>query len=245
MSVAPTVLVVQHAACETLGTIERSLRSRELAARYIRVQEGEPVPTTLGEACGLIVLGGPMSVYEYDRLTHLMQEMRLIGSALATHRPVLGICLGSQLLAHVLGAKVRPGPRKEIGWHRIQLTEAAHDDPLWSGAPAEFAAFHWHGDVFDLPTGAMRLASSDLTACQAFRSGPSAYGVLFHPEVTESQIDAMAGSFPEELAEGGGDLAQLRRGADEHLPQLAAIGERFFGGWAQLAAEGVGPAAAR
>src|SRR5215510_10040489 len=104
MNAVPTVLVVQHVACETLGAIEPCLRSSGLEVRYIRVQERERVPASIGDACGLIVLGGPMSVYDYDRLTHLMQEMRLIGSALATHRPVLGICLDSQLLAHVLGA---------------------------------------------------------------------------------------------------------------------------------------------
>src|SRR5262249_38707080 len=161
MSVSPTVLVVQHVACETLGSIEPCLQEAGLTARYIRVQDGDKVPASLGEACGLIVLGGPMSVYDYGQLTHLMQEMRLIGSALAAHRPVLGICLGSQLLAHVLGGKVYPGRQKEIGWHCVKLTDAALLDPLWERAPADFQAFHWHGDIFDLPASAVPLASSE------------------------------------------------------------------------------------
>ena len=179
-----------------------------------------------------------MSVYESDRLPHLAQEMRLIESALADHRPVLGVCLGSQLLAQVLGSKVSAGPRTEIGWHRVRLNEPGQRDPLWAGAPAEFQGFHWHGDVFDVPRGCESLASSDQTACQAFRSGTSAYGVLFHMEVTESLLDGMAASFPDELAHAGGNIEQLHLGTKEHLPALASIGERFFGGWARLAARG-------
>jgi GMP synthase (glutamine-hydrolysing) len=232
-----TVLVVQHVACETLGTIEHALRAQRLTHRYVRIHEGDPIPSRANDSCGLIVLGGPMSVYESDRLPHLAQEMRLIESALADHRPVLGVCLGSQLLAQVLGSKVSAGPCKEIGWHRVRLNEPGQRDALWAGAPAEFHGFHWHGDVFDVPPGCESLASSDQTACQAFRSGTSAYGVLFHMEVTESLLDGMAASFPDELAHAGGNIEQLRLGAKEHLPALASIGERFFGGWARLAAQ--------
>jgi GMP synthase (glutamine-hydrolysing) len=230
--------VVQHVGCETLGTIEHALRAQRLTPRYVRVHEGDPIPSQVNDSCGLIVMGGPMSVYDSERLPHLVQEMRLIQSALAAHCPVLGVCLGSQLLAHVLGSKVSAGSRKEIGWHRVRLNEPGQRDPLWAGAPAEFRGFHWHGDVFDVPPGCESLASSDLTACQAFRSGTSAYGVLFHMEVTESLIDGMAASFPDELAHAGGDIEELRLGAKEHLPALSSISERFFGGWASLAACG-------
>jgi GMP synthase (glutamine-hydrolysing) len=233
-----TVLVVQHVASETLGTIEHALRAQRLTPRYVRVHEGDAIPSHGNDSCGLIVMGGPMSVYDSERLPHLVQEMRLIESALAALRPVLGVCLGSQLLAHVLGSEVSAGPRKEIGWHRVCLNASGQRDPLWAGAPAEFQGFHWHGDVFDVPPGCESLASSDQTACQVFRSGASAYGVLFHMEVTESLIDAMAASFPDELAHAGGSMEQLRLGAKEHLPALSSVGERFFGGWARLVARG-------
>jgi GMP synthase (glutamine-hydrolysing) len=233
-----TVLVVQHVACETLGTIEHALRAQRLAHRYVRVHAGDHIPLEGNDSCGLIVMGGPMSVYESERLPHLVQEMRLIESALADHLPVLGVCLGSQLLAQVLGSEVSAGPRKEIGWHRVRLTEPGQRDPLWAGAPAEFQGFHWHGDVFDVPPGCEALASSDQTACQAFRSGTSAYGVLFHMEVTESLIGSMAAGFRDELAHAGGNIEQLRLGAQEHLASLSSISERFFAGWARLGVRG-------
>jgi GMP synthase (glutamine-hydrolysing) len=230
-----SVIVLQHVACETLGTIERALSARGLTPRYVRIDAGEVVPRELGEAGGLIVMGGPMSVYERDRLLHLQEEMTLIQSALDAGRPVLGVCLGSQLLAQTLGGEVRPGERKELGWHRVRLTTAAQDDPLWHGAPAEFIGFHWHGDVYDLPPGAVPLAASDQTACQAFRWGRSAYGVLFHMEVDASLVDAMATTFADELAQTGSDLATIRSGAQQHLAALQSVGKRFFDRWAELA----------
>jgi GMP synthase (glutamine-hydrolysing) len=233
-----SVLVVQHVAFETLGTIEPALRAQGLTPRYLRVHEGDDIPSGGSDECGLVVMGGPMGVYDRGRLPHLTQELKLIEATLAAGRPVLGVCLGSQLLAAVLGGKVYPGPHKEIGWHRVRLSESARRDPLWAGAPASFQGFHWHGDVFDLPAGCQSLASSDRTACQAFRSGNSAYGILFHMEVTESILDGMAAGFGDELARVGGSPEQLRRGAQEHLPQLSSIGEGVFGGWAQLAAAG-------
>jgi GMP synthase (glutamine-hydrolysing) len=231
-----TVLVVQHVAFETLGTIEPALRRQGLAPRYLRVHEGDDIPLGCENACGLVVMGGPMGVYEGDRLPHLTHEMKLIEATLTAGRPVLGVCLGSQLLAAVLGGKVYAAPRKEIGWHRVRLSESARRDSLWAGAPAEFQGFHWHGDVFDLPNDCESLASSDLTACQAFRFGASAYGILFHPEVTESILDGMMNSFADELVRVGGSPEQIRRGAKEHLPQLSSIGGGVFGGWARLAA---------
>src|SRR5579872_3773375 len=123
-----TILVVQHVACETLGTIESALRTHGLSTRRICVHNGDAIPPALGDAAGLIVLGGPMSVNDYGRLPHLVEEMSLVQSALDLGRPVLGVCLGSQLLAHVLGAKVYPGSVKEIGWHQVTLSQDAKQD---------------------------------------------------------------------------------------------------------------------
>src|SRR5262249_22554762 len=139
-----------------------------LSARYVRSFAGKPVPQTLDDA-GLIVMGGPMGVYEADRYPFLRQEMALIERAVGDGKPVLGVCLGSQLLAAALGADVYKGPQKEIGWYPITLSEAGARDRLLAGVPRTFIGYSWHGDVFAVPPGATGLASSELTACQAFR----------------------------------------------------------------------------
>jgi GMP synthase (glutamine-hydrolysing) len=232
------IIVLQHVACETLGSIEDVLTRANLGHRYVRIHHGEQVPSEIGDAAGLVVMGGPMSVYDNDKLPHLNDEMRLVESALKAQRPILGICLGSQLLAHVLGAKVYPGKQKEIGWHEVSLTTAASDDPLLAAAPGRFPAFHWHGDVFDLPRSAMCLAKSHLTACQAFRHGHGAYGILFHMEVTRPGVRSMIDSFPHEVAEVGSSAEAILTDTTAHLGRLMEIGDRVFEGWAKMAAAG-------
>ncbi len=228
------IWVLQHTACETLGTIADALEAEALAWQYVRVFEGKPVPAEMGDAGGLIVMGGPMGVYEQDRYPHLKDELRLIEAALKAGTPVLGVCLGSQLLAAALGAAVRKGPRREIGWYPIRLSAAASEDRLWAGVPHEFMAMHWHGDVFDLPAGAVSLASSELTAHQAFRYGNSAYGLLFHLEMTEEMIAAMAAAFGDELREAGGDAALLTQQSVDDCARLEASAETIFSRWARL-----------
>jgi GMP synthase (glutamine-hydrolysing) len=230
----PEVIVLQHVACEHLGSIAEALASEQLQPRYVRVDLGESVPATLGDAAGLIVMGGPMSVYEQDRLPHLRDELRLLESALREDRPILGVCLGSQLLAAALGAKVYPGVRKEIGWYDVSLTPAATHDALWNAAPAIFPAFHWHGDQFDLPTDATWLASSAITPHQAFRYGSNAYGILFHMEVQTELVEAMLRSFADEVQACGGSEITIRSETTKYLPSLHTIGQTIYRRWAKL-----------
>jgi GMP synthase (glutamine-hydrolysing) len=231
------IWVLQHTACETLGTIADALEAEALAWQYVRVFEGKAVPGEIGDAGGLIVMGGPMGVYEQDRYPHLKHELQLIESALKAGKPILGVCLGSQLLAAALGAAVTKGSRKEIGWYPIRLTEAADNDRLWRGAPREFMAMHWHGDVFELPARAVSLASSALTALQAFRYGNSAYGILFHLEMTEEMIGEMAAAFGDELRQAGGDEPRLAAESAANCARLQTIGETVFSRWARLVHE--------
>ena len=197
----PRSIVLQHVACETPGLIGVELERGGVSLDFVRTFAGDPVPRDLGDAAGLLVMGGPMGVYETDRHPHLRDEIGLIERALAARIPVLGVCLGSQLLAAALGARVAPGPRKEIGWFPVTLTDEAADDPLWRGVAREFVGYHWHGDRFDLPDGAVPLASSALTPLQAYRHGPNAYGILFHMEVTVEIVAAMVETFAAEVAE--------------------------------------------
>ncbi len=229
-----TVLVLQHAACETLGTIGDALERAPVRIAHIRVFAGDPIPTHMGEAVGLILMGGPMGVYEQDRYPFLAEEMRLIERALAAGKPILGVCLGSQLLAAALGARVWKGPQKEIGWFPVMLTEAARADALFRDVPSSFIAYHWHGDVFDCPSGAISLARSALTECQAFRYGTNAYGLLFHLEVTEPIIAEMVRAFAEELREAGLSGEEIVRHAARHLPELERVGHGVFHAWTRL-----------
>ena len=228
------VLVLQHVAPETAGRIGDAVAAAGHRLRVVRSFAMEPVPKSLEAVSGLVVMGGPMGVYERDRFPYLRHELRLIEQALRSGRPVLGICLGSQLLAHALGADVRPGSAKEIGWHEITLQEEAATDLMLSDAPRAFTGFHWHGDVFDLPVGAVGLARSAQTAWQAFRYGQNAWGLLFHMEVTEPMVTAMVQAFPDELAEARLDGREIVARTATHLPTLERIGTRAFARWAEL-----------
>ena len=228
------VLLLQHIACETPGTIGDALAAAGIAVQHVRTFEGQPVPQEMGDAAGLIVMGGPMGVYDGPRYPFLTDEMRLIGQALRAERPVLGVCLGSQLLAATLGARVTKGKQKEIGWHPVALAEAAGRDALWTGLDSPVVAYHWHGDVFALPRDAVSLAASDLTAHQAFRYGRGAYGLLFHMEITGQMIGDMVAEFTDELRAAGIDGRAIVDKAADYLPPLQAIGALVFQRWAAL-----------
>lgn len=227
-------LIVQHVAAEPPGLIEEAVVAAGMTARTVRVFAAEPVPTDATGFRGLVVMGGPMGVADVGRLPHLRAEMTLIESALKHDIPVMGVCLGSQLLAAVLGSRVTPGPAKEIGWHPVTLLDGGQRDRLLTAAPPRFNAFHWHGDVFDLPPGAVALARSERTPLQAFRYGERAYGFLFHLEVTEAIVGQMVGAFPDELAEAGIDGDTLRGDSRTYLPELQPVARSVFSKWARL-----------
>lgn len=228
------VLVLQHTPPENLGTIADALGHRKIAHTYVRAFQEEPIPKDLDRYAGLVVMGGPMGVADRDRMPFLKQEILLIEQALKEKKPVLGICLGSQLLAHALGAPVRRGDKKEIGWHMVRLTEEGRADPLFNGVEPSFFAYHWHGDVFDLPGSAAPLASSEQTRHQVFRYGSNAYGFLCHLEVTENLVREMIRTFSGELQEEGIDAGWMMEKTEEHLPPLQRISQSVFGKWTGL-----------
>jgi GMP synthase (glutamine-hydrolysing) len=228
------ILVLQHHPGETLGVISEALQSAALAWQYVRSYAGQPVPANLKGAEGLIVMGGPQGVYEQDKYPYLRDEIALVRSAVSEGKPVLGICLGSQVIAAALGARVAPAAAREMGWYPVRLAAAARDDRLFSGVPEVFTACHWHGDIFDLPAGATALASSEMSACQAFRYGDNVYAILFHVEITEPILDGWVRGSAAELAREQIDSDAILADAGRRVSAMEPIAETIFGRWAAL-----------
>ncbi len=217
--------VFQHIECEDLGTFTQTFAARGVRVDYVRLFAGDGIPEDFGAASALVFLGGPMSVNDEARYAYLGAEKAIIRRALAANVPVLGVCLGAQLLAAAAGSRVFSGVRPEIGWEPISLTIDGRQDPMLSPLAHLAAVFHWHGETFDLPPGATRLAFSALTLNQAFRLGRWAYGLQFHLEVDASMIEAWVQAYPDDL---GLDLdaAARRISADtrSYMPALQAAG---------------------
>ena len=222
-------LVLRHIEHEHIGTLAQVLEGAGIAYRYLDVFRGDVVPETPADWSGLIVMGGPMGVYEADRYPFLREEQRLIRQATEAGLPVLGICLGSQLIAGALGARVYPGHKKEIGWYPVEVT--APQDAFTAGLPSRFMGFHWHGDTFDLPAGATRLFRSDLYENQGFRYGPNVCAIQFHLEINAAMV-------AEWLADGGcqRELAAvpevsaevIRQQTAQWIGELEKMGENVF-----------------
>ena len=224
------VLVVQHSPIEGPGLLAEVLAEREVAMTLVAADAELPA-SALADHGGLVVLGGPMGVYQREAYPRLGGEIELLATAVARGVPVLGICLGSQLLAAALGARVYRSGGMELGWHEVRLEPEASADPLLGGAPPRFAALHWHGDVFELPAGARALASSERTRHQAYAYGERAWGLLFHLETRPDDIRAMASAFPEDLVAGGQTLASLAASTALHAAEAAQLGRAVFHRW--------------
>jgi GMP synthase (glutamine-hydrolysing) len=177
-----SVLVLRHELFEHLGHFAPVLEEHRIEYRYHDL--GEPMPE--GKHDGLIIMGGPMSAN--DNLPGLKEELELIQRAVRDDVPMLGICLGSQLIAKALGARVYKNEELEIGWAPVWFTDAARDDALFGGMATPETFFHWHGETFDLPEGAEWLAYSEKCRHQAYRYGKRVYGIQFHPEITAEMI---------------------------------------------------------
>src|SRR2546426_3254977 len=200
----PRLLVLQHIGCEPLGLIEPALKERGMASRCVRRFAGEAIPKDLSSWDGLIALGGPMSANDGERLGFIADELRLLTKVLEAGMPALGICLGAQLIAKAAGAEVTAGEEKEIGWYPLTLTEEGKKDRLLAGLPDTFPVFQWHGETFDVPRGAVRLAGSERYSNQAFRLGEQVYGLQFHLETTAPMIIEWLDLYRDEHAKCGG-----------------------------------------
>ncbi|MGD0801969.1 MAG: glutamine amidotransferase [Terracidiphilus sp.] len=228
-------LVLSHVAFEDLGTLDAPLRERGFAIDNILAATAR-FPLPQADPCDLlIVLGGPIGVYDDQDYPFLKDEIACIRQRLAARQPILGICLGAQLIAAALGARVYPGLNgAEIGWSPLQ---AASTPP--AGLPRWFApllapglsVFHWHGDTFDLPTGALHLAGTKLYAHQAFALDDFALALQFHPEVTAAGLESWYVGHASELHHAGISASSLRASAQQHSAALENAARRFWGLW--------------
>jgi GMP synthase (glutamine-hydrolysing) len=201
----PRLLVFQHVAVEPLGTLDGLIRARGHRIRFHNFERHPDAQPDIDRYRGLIVLGGPMNVEDQHRRPHLKTELAAIERALEHGKPVLGICLGAQLLAHVLGAPVSRHREPEIGWYDLQLTDEGRGDAVLGAAGDLLPVFQWHSYTYALPHGAAHLASSATCEQQAFRWGTNAYGFQFHLEADAAVIERWLAlpSFRAELAAAG------------------------------------------
>ncbi len=228
------VLVFRHVPFEHLGRIAPALESQGVSFQYVDLYAAPDLPIDVEDAEGLVIMGGPMSAN--DDLPYIRRELELMERAAEAGKPVLGVCLGAQLIARALGARVYKNAVKEIGWFPVTWTEAAARDTLLGGLSGPETVFHWHGETFDLPEGAQRLAGSEACLNQAFRWGSGIYGFQFHLEVTPEMI---ADWVRQDL--NGCDVREL-----DHLPdpqrnaaRLDELSRLIFGRWGALLRAGL------
>ncbi|MBI1338782.1 glutamine amidotransferase [bacterium] len=225
-----SAIAIRHVGFEDLGAFAPALRAAGYQVHYWDTGEQElwtlePVKTDL-----LIVLGGPIGAYEDHAYPFLAEEIAILEQRLAANRPTLGICLGAQLIARAAGARVFPSGVKEIGFAPIRLTQAGQYSCLAPFA-VEPMTLHWHGDTFDLPAGAARLASTDLCENQAFAMGPNIIGLQFHPEASAKGFEKWLVGHAAELATAKIDVPRLRADAQRYGAELERKAQAVLSNW--------------
>jgi GMP synthase (glutamine-hydrolysing) len=224
--------VIRHLAFEDLGSLAEALNQQDYVITYVEagldsVAGIDPLSPDL-----VVILGGPIGAYDVQDYPFLVDELRLLESRLKADIPTLGICLGAQLMARALGAKVYPGPYKEIGWSALDLSNEGMHSSLAHLAAEHTSVLHWHGDTFDLPIGSTHLASSSKYQNQAFSWGKSGLGLQFHPEVTAGNLERwFIGHACEIGATSGVSIAGLREDTALYAKQLEKQAAKFWRAW--------------
>jgi GMP synthase (glutamine-hydrolysing) len=230
-------LAVRHVAFEDLGLLGPLVASRGYGVRYHDAGVQPIDAETLLAPDLLIVLGGPIGVYETDTYPFIADEIAAIAARLSAGKPTLGICLGAQMMAAALGARVAPGPVKEIGWAPLQLSAEGEKSLL---APlGTTPVLHWHGDNCELPAGCTKLASTQNCPVQAFMAAPAQLGLQFHLEAEPARFETWLIGHTLELSKAGVDPRKLRDQAREFAAATRAVGQRVFSAWLDMAVEAV------
>jgi GMP synthase (glutamine-hydrolysing) len=222
-------IAIRHVAFEDVGLLSGLLAERGFSLQYLEAGVDGINTAEIVAADLVVILGGPIGVYEGDRYPFLRGELAAIRARLDAKRATLGVCLGAQTIAKALGAEVAPGPAKEIGWGSIALTEAGKRSVL---APfADVPVLHWHGDNASLPPGAVNLASTPACPHQAFAVGETILALQFHIEADPARIEQWLIGHTVELGKAGIDPRAIRRQAAEVGPVTARAGRDVLGAW--------------
>lgn len=236
---APRCLALQHLSFEDLGTLGDVLNELgfEIEYRQAGVDDlsSPAAQAEWAQADLVVVLGGPIGVYESDRYPFIHDELARVRERLASAKPLVGICLGAQMMAAACGKAVYPGPAKEIGFKPLILSEAGQASPLDALQSCGYQVLHWHGDTFDLPDGAALLASTDLVAHQVFSLGPKVLGLQCHLEAQPNELERWLIGHTAELSAAGIDLHALRADQARHGAALADAARRVWQEWLNTA----------
>ncbi len=227
------VIILRHVPYEGPGLIEDMLDGRGLPYRIIDIFE-EGVPLGVAGFTGIVSMGGPMSVNEGTE--EIEKEKGLLLEALGRNIPILGVCLGAQILASALGSEIYAGEQPEVGWGDVTLTQHGVEDPLLAGVDQVLPVLHWHGETFDLPEGAVRLASSEKFQNQAFRVGNKAYGLQFHLEVDDEMVREWVTRDLEEKTLIVSEPERILEGIKSHLQSVRFGGALIIGRFLDLVA---------
>jgi GMP synthase-like glutamine amidotransferase len=221
-----SVLIVKNIASEGPGTIEDFLKEKGMQYSILDLFDCKTEIPDVRDYSHLVIMGGPMAVYEMDNHSFMSFEAAMIRAFIKSSKPVLGICLGAQMIAYAFGAKVYPGGTKEVGWYRVDITEDGMKDPALSTLSVDSSpvaeVFQWHGDTFDLPEKAVRMASSEAFQNQAFRYGDNIYALQFHIEVTPEMIREWF------TGEEGVDIESMMNETNAIFPEYRKRAMKFY-----------------